>query len=118
MIALIARFELPESPGCSPSTGGSTRPMRWLLERNDRAVQGLDYLLHGGIEDGGMGAVDWRRYMHQRPHLLQFAKTQPQLPPDFDPKRYLELNPDVLAARAEPRAHYLKHGIVEGRRYK
>jgi hypothetical protein len=44
-------------------------------------------------------------------------KKQAQLPPDFNPVRYLELNPDVKAAGAKPRQHYLEFGFFEGRRY-
>lgn len=34
----------------------------------------------------------------------------------FNPKRYLELNPDVEKARVDPYRHYLEYGIFEGRR--
>ena len=37
------------------------------------------------------------------------------LPEDFDPQRYLELNPDVKTAKVDPIAHYLNHGRKEGR---
>jgi hypothetical protein len=39
-----------------------------------------------------------------------------ELPADFDPVRYLELNQDVAAAGADPVQHYLNHGYREGRR--
>lgn len=39
-------------------------------------------------------------------------------PKDFDPKRYLELNPDVAAAGIDPRKHYARHGAREQRRYR
>jgi hypothetical protein len=39
-------------------------------------------------------------------------------PKDFDPRRYLELNPDVAAAGMDPRKHYARHGAREHRRYK
>jgi hypothetical protein len=93
--------------------------MAWLLERADPLVQGLVYVLHGAVEDGEKGAADWRRYVQERPHLLRLADPEPiRLPTDFDPEAYLALNPDVRAAGAEPRKHYLHHGIVEGRAYK
>jgi ubiquinone/menaquinone biosynthesis C-methylase UbiE len=38
------------------------------------------------------------------------------LPADFDPKRYLELNADVAAGRADPAAHWKEFGYREGRR--
>lgn len=40
------------------------------------------------------------------------------LPNDFDPDLYLELNPDVKAAGVDPRKHYLEWGIKEKRAYK
>jgi hypothetical protein len=36
----------------------------------------------------------------------------------FNPERYLELNPDVKAAGVDPYRHYLQHGAAEGRRLK
>ena len=39
-----------------------------------------------------------------------------ELPADFDPVRYLELNQDVAAAGADPARHYLDFGYREGRR--
>ena len=39
-------------------------------------------------------------------------------PKDFDPQRYLDLNPDVAAAGMDPRKHYVRHGAREQRRYK
>ena len=35
---------------------------------------------------------------------------------EFDPNVYMELNPDVKAARVNPYQHYLEFGIKEGRR--
>jgi hypothetical protein len=37
---------------------------------------------------------------------------------DFDPKLYLEINPDVRSAGIDPWYHFLKHGIEEGRKFK
>jgi SAM-dependent methyltransferase len=39
-----------------------------------------------------------------------------ELPDDFDPVRYLELNQDVAAAGVDPVRHYLDHGYREQRR--
>ena len=39
-------------------------------------------------------------------------------PKDFDPQRYLDLNPDVAASGIDPRKHYVRHGAKEQRRYK
>jgi hypothetical protein len=48
----------------------------------------------------------------------QPAPVPGKTPPDFDPQRYLALNPDVAAARVDARKHYLRFGIRENRRYK
>ena len=40
-----------------------------------------------------------------------------ELPDDFDPEMYLELNKDVAEANADPEKHYLNFGIYEGREY-
>jgi hypothetical protein len=41
-----------------------------------------------------------------------------RLPRGFDDELYLELNPDVRAARMNPRQHYLSSGAAEGRRFR
>ena len=93
--------------------------MRWLLTREDLFVRNVSYLAHGAIEDGGIGAMDWRRYVQQHPHLIHMEKIeQAAVPADFDPAAYLALNPDVAAAGANPARHYLQHGMLEGRSYK
>lgn len=34
---------------------------------------------------------------------------------DFDPDFYLQVNPDVAAAGADPLGHWIRHGRKEGR---
>ena len=41
-----------------------------------------------------------------------------QLPDDFDPLRYLEINPDVGISHYDAVRHYLQYGRREGRTYK
>ena len=41
-----------------------------------------------------------------------------ELPKDFDPEKYLLLNPDVKAAKVDPYVHYLTCGKNENREYK
>ncbi len=38
------------------------------------------------------------------------------LPKNFDAKKYLELNADIVASKMDPRAHYIIHGQFENRR--
>jgi hypothetical protein len=58
------------------------------------------------------------------PELIEFRDppvAEPpsqELPTDFDSSVYLELNPDVAAAGADPARHYIRHGRAEGRRWK
>ena len=40
------------------------------------------------------------------------------LPDDFDAAGYLRLNPDVAAARIDPRQHYIEFGAKEGRSWR
>ncbi|WP_185982737.1 rhamnan synthesis F family protein [Aureimonas mangrovi] len=40
-----------------------------------------------------------------------------QLPEDFDPKKYLALNPDVREAGADPAEHFIRYGHAEGRQW-
>jgi len=46
------------------------------------------------------------------------APADGSLPPDFDPVRYLQLNPDVAQAKADPKQHYLANGFRERRRWR
>lgn len=39
------------------------------------------------------------------------------LPKNFNSEVYLDINPDVAAAKVDPIQHYLTHGISEGRKY-
>ena len=41
----------------------------------------------------------------------------PELPKDFNPDKYLELNPDVKFASVDPMKHYIECGFFEGRKY-
>ncbi len=43
------------------------------------------------------------------------APIKKSLPPDFDSALYLEANPDVAAAGADPEMHYMVFGALEGR---
>ena len=92
--------------------------MQWILDRKDPSAQGLEYCFQGAIEDGSKGLVNWKRYTQFEPRACE---TDDQgvfrFPEGFDPRVYLELNPDVRAAGIDPKRHYLRHGLDEGRPY-
>ena len=46
------------------------------------------------------------------------AERKSIIPADFNPNLYLQLNPDIAQAGADPVEHYLNHGFFENRRYK
>jgi hypothetical protein len=48
----------------------------------------------------------------------EFSYLYSNVPIDFDPLAYLDINPDVALAGVDPIKHYCEHGIREGRRYK
>ncbi len=45
--------------------------MQWLLERRDPCARGARFLVHGSMEEGGVGLFDWKRYLGFRPMLLE-----------------------------------------------
>ena len=91
--------------------------MNWLLDRTESCIKGLDYFIHGTIEEGSDGLVEWKRYMKFQPMRIGCDK-RPSLraPAYFDPALYLELNPDVACAKVDPYTHYLLHGMLENRK--
>ena len=44
--------------------------MQWLLERRDPCAKGARFLVHGSMEEGGVGLFDWKRYLGFKPMLL------------------------------------------------
>jgi O-methyltransferase len=59
----------------------------------------------------------WRRSSTASADATPWGEDAPQLPVDFDPEFYLEINPDVAAAGGDPGQHYLQYGRSEGRPY-
>jgi hypothetical protein len=93
--------------------------MKWMLDRKDPCVHGLEFAFQGVVEVGGRGILDWKRYVQFEPRCLILADDRPfTFPAGFDPNIYLRLNPDVRAAGVDPRHHFLFHGQKEGRPYR
>lgn len=76
------------------------------------------------IEDARTGEHVPNRYLgYELPadHVERLKRGRPVFataPADFDSAAYLELNPDVKAAKADPAQHFLTFGQHEGRRYR
>lgn len=62
-------------------------------------------------------AASWQR-MANKSRELPHDVERPTAPADFDPATYLELYPDVRAARMDPLDHYLTYGWKEARAYR
>jgi SAM-dependent methyltransferase len=60
--------------------------------------------------------ASWQERMAALP--LPRVERYAALPMDFDPRRYLELHADLVAARVDPAEHYLDFGMREGRAYR
>ncbi|WP_426168228.1 glycosyltransferase [Pseudoduganella sp. R-34] len=93
---------------------------RYLELNHDVRAAGIapaaHYLLYGRHEGRSFAAppaiTDEPAKSPLLVHLIQEA-----LPPGFDSRLYLELNPDVQAAGSDPIEHFLLHGRAEGRPY-
>ncbi|WP_152428425.1 hypothetical protein [Methyloferula stellata] len=93
--------------------------MKWMLDRKDPSVRGLEFAFQGVVEVGRRGIIDWKRYVQFEPRCLILADDRPfEYPAGFDPDVYLQLNPDVRAAGVDPKHHFICHGLEEGRPYR
>ena len=89
--------------------------MLWLLDSADPATIGVDFFGFGTLEFANDGLFFWKKKALFTPWLV--ALQEPPLPDGWDADRYLQLNPDVVAAGADPVSHYLTHGKFEHRSY-
>jgi len=93
---------------------------RYLQLHPDLLAAGVDpvrhYLLYGRNE-GRSFSVPPAPLEAPAQSALLARLIQDALPPGFDSRLYLELNPDVQAARSDPVEHFLLHGRAEGRPY-
>jgi hypothetical protein len=44
--------------------------VKWLVDRQDACVQGVEYFKYGAVEDGAEGLLEWKRRMMFTPYLL------------------------------------------------
>lgn len=106
--------------------------LKHFLARKGDALFWHANLLHGGspIKNPGSsrralvchyfadGCVCYHDYTGTPSHLVVLPKEPMLTRAQFDSSSYLELNPDVAAAGADPWQHYVLHGYSEGRRVK
>jgi len=91
--------------------------MRYFLESsNAQADNGIEYLTFNNLERGADGLFFWKRKALFLPYQIKLLEHQ--LPDDFDPNLYLNLNPDIAKAKSDPEEHYKQIGHLEGRIYK
>ncbi len=107
--ALRHYLETGAQAGRAPIAFGANSPLADV-----RAFNALRPGNGAGVPDGLAGPYLRAAVRSGRVHPLD-------LPPDFDPQRYLVLNPDVADKRggsdADAVTHYLLHGRHEGRAY-
>lgn len=62
---------------------------------------------------------EWSKAKANNESTVENAAPSPsqEIPNDFDPLEYLNLNPDVAASGVDPVTHYLTHGKFENRMY-
>lgn len=118
-----------------------------FLAKRGQALIWVYNLLHGGSHQANMNRTRWSQVTHYyfedcdyytpvsskyrdgkvayrdtvadlRNDTLKSSPPKAILPVDFDPEVYLELNPDVKVAGADPAKHWIDHGFFESRRYK
>ena len=122
-------------------------PLQHFLGKKGQALIWVYNLLHGGALRKDIQRTRWSQVTHYyfegcdyytpllseyqsgdvhfrdnvidlKSDALKSAEPHPVLPADFDPERYLELNPDVRGHGASPDHHWMHHGFFEKRRYK
>jgi len=90
--------------------------MQWLLDSDDPYTIGIQNFSYGSIERGNDGLFFWKKKALFAPYRVNLIEQE--LPDDFDPEQYLELNPDVGDSSLSPTQHYQVHGRYEKRHYK
>ena len=97
------------------ATGFENDPLAWVGYSQARIVNALwendlrlDRVIYGS----------WRGYPADGDQDQVVARPAVKIPDDFDPEGYLDLNPDLKEAGADPRKHFVSHGYVDGRRYR
>jgi ubiquinone/menaquinone biosynthesis C-methylase UbiE len=72
--------------------------------------------LNEPVEDENGGIYQGKVTLGQSVCVIQKPKYE-ILPDDFNPQKYLELNPDVAEAKIDPKVHFIVYGQLENRKY-
>lgn len=87
----------------------------YLRTPEEKTIEKIkDYLLRSSSPQN---LRDEPRFLLPR-YFMSFLASVSPAGFEFDPDKYLEINRDVKTAGVDPYLHYLKHGILEGRRLK
>lgn len=92
------------------------RLVEWIMMPSNPHTNGVRYITYNTVERGSDGIFFWKRKALFEPRVIHMIEAA--LPPDFDAQTYLRLNPDIAKAGASPELHYVRHGHMEGRRYR
>jgi glycosyltransferase involved in cell wall biosynthesis len=124
-LSIAAANETEEKEKLQQSTQALQDSLRTLHREHRAAVQELEAIKASRSWRIGRTITRLNPRNALGPHPPQQPESdvtlwasRPDLPPDFDPQIYSELNPDVAAAGMNPITHYLEFGISEGRPYK
>lgn len=119
---MIPQLLAPDTPGDIPELGR----VYFASPSNPRSAVAIDLddALHmaepHGFQPDRVVFGQWRGLRSEtgQDALILQRSRERRLPSDFEPQRYLDLNPDVAAARVDPVQHFLTYGSREARAYK
>lgn len=92
------------------------RVIEWIMNRVNQDTVGVRFVTYNTLERGSDGIFFWKRKALFEPVVTHLKEVV--LPQDFNAESYLKLNPDVAEGSISPELHYLRHGHLEGRRYR
>lgn len=111
-------FEPPPGEGDSIYFADEDHPLALVAYTQDNLA---GHLLESGFAIESVLAGNWCKRAPAPIQSFQdviVARPIATLPDDFDPDRYVRLHPDLVAARVDGTAHYMRHGYFERRRHK
>ena len=106
------------SPCCIREPVGNLKEAALAEILNGPRIRTLRRQLLLGQLDGVCRACHLKRSIEpvQLQPIVRAMLAKVVLPQGFDPKAYLEVNPDVSKAGKDAKAHFIERGRIEGRR--